>query len=82
MDEGESPEAAVTRELAEEVGGSVSIQKSDHVTTCHSKKTNLCLHFYAKELPMEQFKEIERGVPRAHDWGSEVRGKLARWERS
>lgn len=73
MDKGESPEVAVTRELGEEAGGSITIQRSDHINTCHSRHTNLCLHFYAKELPMEQFRELERGVPHAHDWGEEVK---------
>lgn len=74
MDEGESPDQAVTRELEEEVGRcGVTIQPSDYVYTSSSQTTKFCLHLYAKEISMDRFKEIERGCTQAKDWGSEVK---------
>ncbi len=36
-------------------------------------QTKLCLHFYACEVTMDRFLEIERGATAALDWGCEVR---------
>ena len=76
MDQGESPHQAATRELAEEVGGAVSVEPADHVISNHSPKTGLCLHFYAKEISMATLRELEGGATRVHDWGAEVFGIL------
>lgn len=76
LDEGESPHQAVTRELAEEVGGGVLVEECDHVVTSYSPKTSLCLHFYAKKVPLASLVEMEGGATRAEDWGSEVLGVL------
>ena len=67
VDEAETPEEAVTREVVEEVGkiggggqeqkegrkngGQLVILRSDHVMTQISCKTRFCYHFYAKQLP-------------------------------
>lgn len=73
VDEGETPEGAVTRELLEEMGGGVSIEHSDHVMTTYSTHTKFILHFYAKKVSMETFRKIEEGVTKSKEWGSEVR---------
>ena len=74
VDLGEHPEEAVTREFAEEVGGGANVVFSpqDHVVTHYSSHTRLCLHFYAKEVPSDQFTAIERAAPLAKHWGEEV----------
>ncbi len=72
VDDGETPEEAVSREVLEEMGSAVTIERSDHVETSYSQKTRFCLHLYAKQLSMERFKEIERGCTQANDWGLEV----------
>ena len=74
MDQGETPEEAVTRELAEELGGGVVVNRSDHVITSISSKTKFCLHFYAKQVLMPEFKQLEKGCMLAKDWSSEVKG--------
>ncbi len=72
VDQGETPEEAASRELVEEVGGKVIIQRSDHVITCISQKTKFCLHSYAKAVPMAAFRQLEEGCVLAKDWSTEV----------
>lgn len=72
VDQGETPDQAVSRELGEETGSAVSMESCDHVLTSYSTKTKLCLHFYAKQMSMDAFSEVEGGITRAKDWGSEV----------
>ena len=82
VDAGELPEEAVTREFFEEVGSGdsegakVVFSPTDKVVTHYSSHTQLCLHFYAKEVPPEQFAAIERAVPFCKHWGEEV-GEIA-----
>ena len=85
LDQGETPEQAVTREVREEVGGQggggvegvakdgIVIERVDHVITQVSEKTGFCLHFYAKHLPdMTTLALLETHTLMAKDWGSEV----------
>lgn len=75
VDKGETPEEACTRECCEELGVSVdeiSITKEDHIVTHYSDHTHFCLHFFAKEIPLELLLKIERGVTQSKDWGEEV----------
>ena len=72
VDEGETPEEAVSREIREEMGGGVSIGRRDHVISNYSHKLGLCLHFYSKQLSLDNFKELESQVTQAKDWGNEV----------
>ena len=76
LDEGETPHHAATRELAEEVGGVVTVEAGDHVTTSCSPKTGLCLHFFAKQVSLTVLKEMEEGATNSPDWGHEVLGVL------
>ena len=75
IDPGETPESAVSREVAEEVGcdvGLITFTKDDHVITHSSDQTQFCLHFYAKEITLEQFVQLEVIAPQAKQWGREV----------
>ena len=75
LDPGESPEAAVGREFAEEVGcdpGLITFTKNDHVISHRSDHTQFCLHFFAKEVTLEQFTDLEVHAPQAKHWGIEV----------
>ncbi|CAI8007587.1 U8 snoRNA-decapping enzyme [Geodia barretti] len=50
VDSGETPETAAGRELAEETGcHDIDVTPSNHVVTHVSKKTQLCLHLFAKK---------------------------------
>ncbi len=82
VDDGETPEEAVTREVCEEVGldgvdapDPLVIARSDHVLTQVSRETGFCLHFYAKCVAdMKTFSRLEMQTLRANEWGSEVGG--------
>ena len=75
VDSGETPEEAVSREVAEEVGcapGQIDFTTDDHVITHYSDHTHFCLHFFAKEVTLEQFTQLEAVSPQASRWGTEV----------
>lgn len=75
VDNGETPEAAVGRELAEEVGcdqGLIQFTKEDHVISHCSDHTHFLLHFFAKQVSLEQLTELESYAPRGKQWGIEV----------
>lgn len=72
VDQGETPEEAASREMAEEVGDQIVLHRSDHVITCISQKTKFCLHFYAKQLSLAKFRELEEQCVHAKDWSTEV----------
>ena len=75
VDSGETPEEAVSREVAEEVGcapGQIDFTTGDHVITHYSDHTHFCLHFFAKEVTLEQFTQLEAVSPQASHWGTEV----------
>ena len=75
VDKGETPEEAVGREVAEEVGcapGLINFTTDDHVITHYSDHTCFCLHFFAKEVSLEQFTQLETKAPQAAHWGVEV----------
>lgn len=76
VDEGETVEDACTRECSEELGVSpadLTITQSDHIISHYSDKTHFCLHFFAKEVSLELFHEIEKKATSSKDWGDEVR---------
>ena len=77
MDGGELPEEAASREFAEESGrvrAEVAFSADDHVVTHCSPKTRFCLHFFAKEVSLEKFAEVERSTVAGGEWGEEVGG--------
>ncbi len=75
VDSGETPEEACTRECCEELGissSSLSVSSNDHVSTEYSNRSNFCLHFYAKQVPYDIFKLMEKEALQSNDWGQEV----------
>ena len=75
VDAGETPDHACSRECWEELGvneAELVITTDDHIFTHYSHKTHLVLHFFAKEISLDFFTEIERRVPSSKDWGEEV----------
>lgn len=74
---GETPEQAASRELREETGyngAGLELLPSDHVVTHVSDVTKLCLHFFAKQVTLEQMQCIESSSVMASSWGGEVLG--------
>ena len=83
VDEGEDLETAINREVVEELGKTVApvnIEKDNYVIS-HLYEENvpelnltkkLCLHFFAKKVPLAQFLELEKRNPDAPDLGYEV----------
>ena len=72
---GESPEEAVGREVAEEVGcapGLINFTTDDHVITHYFDHTHFCFHFFAKEVSLEQLAQLEADATQATRWGVEV----------
>ena len=88
VDEGEDLETAINREVVEELGKTVepvNIEKDNYVIS-HLYEENvpelnltkkLCLHFFAKRVPLAQFLELEKRNPNAPDLGYEVSLPLA-----
>ena len=75
VDEGETPEAAVNREMCEEVGcspDSCVVMETDHVLSQVSYTTHFCLHFYAKQISMKKLEQMERCMIAGKEYGSEV----------
>ncbi|ELU05085.1 hypothetical protein CAPTEDRAFT_51452, partial [Capitella teleta] len=81
MDKGpqETPVEALNRELVEEINLDLSrfaCQQEDILLTHvnHSKK--LVTYFYAKEVNLVEFSEIEKAVLDSEEWGTETYGVL------
>ena len=75
VDEGETPEVAVNREMCEELGcssDSCVILETDHVMSQVSYKTQFCLHLYAKQISLTTLEQMERSTIVCSDYGSEV----------
>ena len=75
VDPGEDPLMALNRELHEEIGLDLqkfSFREDDQVLSCYHEKKNLVLHFYAKEVNLDDFKTIERQNLTAVEYGIEV----------
>lgn len=83
VDDGEDLETAINREIVEELGNTsepVNINKDDYIIS-HlyeehvaelNKTKKLCLHFFTKKVPLEQFLELEKRRPDAPNLGFEV----------
>ncbi|EDO44507.1 predicted protein [Nematostella vectensis] len=87
VDDGEDLETAVNREVQEEMGQTstpVGITEDNYVITHvqeeHIAELNLtkklCLHFYAKEVPLNQFLELERRNSTTSNLDFEVLGAI------
>jgi 8-oxo-dGTP pyrophosphatase MutT (NUDIX family) len=74
-----SLEDGLNRELVEELALDLSrcaFDRSHHVVSHFSPKTNVTLNFYAKEVTEEDFKEIEMAALRAEEYGLESFGLI------
>ncbi|XP_014272748.1 U8 snoRNA-decapping enzyme isoform X2 [Halyomorpha halys] len=79
VDDGETPEEAVTREMEEEMAmdrQKLKIDPKDHVVSHYCEEKDLVLHFFAKEVSLSLFTDIEKMCLKSHDYGSEVMGVM------
>ncbi|XP_071178544.1 U8 snoRNA-decapping enzyme-like [Mytilus edulis] len=79
VDPGENPLDGVNRELEEEIGLDLckhKLQDSDQVVSFVNKRKNLVLHFYGKEVTVNDFSEIEMKTLSAPDYGNETLGMI------
>ena len=76
VEEGETVVEGLNRETKEEIGADLSVQDGDFVCG-HLKKHphygDLELHFYAKEIALDDYKKVEREFTAAEHFGVEVR---------
>jgi len=66
----------LNRELVEEINFDVDkhrVTQSDFVVSCVCAARKIVTHFYAIEVTVSQYEEIEKRTLAAHDWGGEVR---------
>ena len=66
----------LNRELVEEINFDVDMHRvsQDHfVMSCVCSHRKMVTHFYAIEVTIAQYEDIEKRTFAAHDWGSEVR---------
>ncbi len=73
--EGESPVEALNREVEEEMGVDLAkhrISQEGHVCSHIHHQKKLVTHFYAKEITLEEYKEIEKAAVSCDEWGIEV----------
>lgn len=80
IDEGESLENGLKRELLEELGataGSVVLTEDDRVVSHLCPDKPLCLHFYCKKIDPDVLHTIEREVLDIPQYGLEASSKLA-----
>ncbi|KAJ8312862.1 hypothetical protein KUTeg_010235 [Tegillarca granosa] len=75
VEDDETPLQGINRELEEEINldlDKYSLCDDDHVVVFCNDQKKLILHFYAKEVSLEDFKSIEMAVLSAPDYGNEV----------
>lgn len=76
IDQGEEEVVSgLNRELEEEIGLDLTrfcIKDENHLVSFLHEEKNLVLHFYAKEVTIIEFQEIELKSLSAPDFGSEV----------
>lgn len=66
----------LNRELIEEINLDVDkhrVTQDNFVMSCVCSHRKMVTHFYAIEVTVAEYEEIEKRVIAAHDWGSEVR---------
>ncbi|CAH1782810.1 unnamed protein product [Owenia fusiformis] len=77
IDKGESVLVGLQREIQEEIGLDPTcfpFANSDHVSSHINYKTKLALHFFAKEVALEEFKMLESNMMTSKEFGVEVLG--------
>ena len=77
----ETIEEGLRRELREEIGvcpDSFVVTSDDeicaHLVTNRFQGSDLCLHFYVKEIPESEFLKIEKSIYNAEEFGLETMG--------
>ena len=80
VDPGETVLEGTNRELSEEINLDIAkygVTEADfvcaHLVKGHVNLGDLELHFYAKEVTRNEFREIERAAMEAEEYGIEVR---------
>uniref|UniRef100_A0A1B6E325 U8 snoRNA-decapping enzyme n=2 Tax=Clastoptera arizonana TaxID=38151 RepID=A0A1B6E325_9HEMI len=79
VDKGEDSITALNREMKEEMDLDLNkyhITQRDYVVSHYSRSKMLCLHFYALEVTLKDFVQIERHSLLSKDFGSEVLGTI------
>ncbi|XP_045166582.2 U8 snoRNA-decapping enzyme-like [Mercenaria mercenaria] len=79
VDPGEDPVTGLNREMHEEIALDLnkhSFKDENHSVTFLHEKKKLVLHFYIKEVTLEEFKGIEEKCPQAHEYGIETLGSF------
>jgi len=77
VDENEDTVTGLNRELKEEINLDLEIHPvtlGDHVVTHINHPKKFIAHFFALEVTLEQFKQIEKRCLDARDFGEEVLG--------
>jgi len=65
----------LNRELVEEINLDLTVHRvaqNDHIASHVCKDKKLVLHFYGLEVTSSQYRDIEKRVLTAHEWGLEV----------
>ncbi|XP_074645285.1 U8 snoRNA-decapping enzyme-like [Tubulanus polymorphus] len=78
IDPGEDVITGVNRELREEIrlDPKFDLTHADHVASHRDDGKNLVLHFFTKKVTLEEFREIEKDVLSAEEYGAEVLGPV------
>ncbi|XP_050693699.1 U8 snoRNA-decapping enzyme-like isoform X1 [Eriocheir sinensis] len=79
MNKGEDVVTGLNREVSEEIGWDSTahpITLKDYFSTQVIDGRNLVLHFFIKQLTLEQFSAVEKGCPLSKDYGDEVMGSV------
>ncbi|XP_013419208.1 uncharacterized protein LOC106179942 [Lingula anatina] len=79
IDDGETPEEGLNRELEEEIGLDLtkhSFCKGDHLVSHVNHRKGMVLHFYCKRVTLEDCFEIEKSTLHAKEYGIEVLGSV------
>ncbi|KAK8394503.1 hypothetical protein O3P69_006586 [Scylla paramamosain] len=79
VDKGEDMVEGLNRELMEEIGWDPSthpVTWSDYYSTQVAGDRRLVLHFFIKEVTLEQFIALEKSCLQSRDYGKEVMGSV------
>jgi len=76
IDPGENTETGLNREIMEEIGLDLGLIESDWVYAHHSLEKKIVLHFYCKEIGLEDFCDMEKNAMSAKEFGVELLGNI------
>lgn len=75
VDPGENPVDGLNREMHEEIALDLnkhSFREENHALTFLHEKKKFVLHFFIKQVTLDEFREIENRCTHAHEYGIEV----------